>query len=123
MRFRDAEHLRQVIERVVGAGGRRVDDASPMVDVRLPDGSRVNAVLPPLALDGPLLTIRRFPSEPLSVADLVDLGTLDARLRSTCSAAPSGARVNIVVSGGTGTGQDDASERARRVRSTRPSGS
>ena len=66
VRFRDAEHLRQVIERVVGAGGRRVDDASPMVDVRLPDGSRVNAVLAPLALDGPLLTIRRFPKDPLT---------------------------------------------------------
>jgi pilus assembly protein CpaF len=104
VRFRDAEHLRHVIERVVGAGGRRVDDASPMVDVRLPDGSRVNAVLPPLALDGPLLTIRRFPKEPLSVADLVDLGTLKPAQVDLLGRAVRG-HVNIVVSGGTGTGK------------------
>jgi pilus assembly protein CpaF len=104
VRFRDVEHLRQVIERVVGAGGRRVDDASPMVDVRLPDGSRVNAVLPPLALDGPLLTIRRFPKEPLSVADLVELGTLIPAQVDVLGRAVRG-RVNIVVSGGTGTGK------------------
>ena len=104
VRFRDVEHLRQVIERVVGAGGRRVDDASPMVDVRLPDGSRVNAVLPPLALDGPLLTIRRFPSEPMTIADLVDLGTLTRGQVDLLGRAVRG-RVNIVVSGGTGTGK------------------
>ena len=104
VRFRDAEHLRQVIERVVGAGGRRVDDASPMVDVRLPDGSRVNAVLPPLALDGPLLTIRRFPSEPMTIADLVDLGTLTPGQVDLLGRAVRG-RVNVVVSGGTGTGK------------------
>jgi pilus assembly protein CpaF len=104
VRFRDAEHLRQVIERVVGAGGRRVDDASPMVDVRLPDGSRVNAVLPPLALDGPLLTIRRFPSEPMTIADLVDLRTLTPGQVDLLGRAVRG-RVNIVVSGGTGTGK------------------
>ena len=104
VRFRDAEHLRQVIERVVGAGGRRVDDASPMVDVRLPDGSRVNAVLPPLALDGPLLTIRRFPSEPMTIADLVELGTLAPGQVDLLGRAVRG-RVNVVVSGGTGTGK------------------
>ena len=104
VRFRDAEHLRQVVERVVGAGGRRVDDASPMVDVRLPDGSRVNAVLPPLALDGPLLTIRRFPSEPMTIADLVDLGTVTPGQVDLLGRAVRG-RVNIVVSGGTGTGK------------------
>ena len=104
VRFRDAEHLRQVIERVVGAGGRRVDDASPMVDVRLPDGSRVNAVLPPLALDGPLLTIRRFPGEPLSIPDLVALGTITAEQAELLGGAVRG-RANIVVSGGTGTGK------------------
>jgi pilus assembly protein CpaF len=103
-RFRDAEHLRQVIERVVGAGGRRVDDASPMVDVRLPDGSRVNAVLPPLALDGPLLTIRRFPAEPMGVADLVELGTLTSGQVDLLAAAVRG-RANVVISGGTGTGK------------------
>jgi pilus assembly protein CpaF len=104
VRFRDAEHLRQIIERVVGAGGRRVDDASPMVDVRLPDGSRVNAVLPPLALDGPLLTIRRFPGEPLGISDLVELGTIAAGQAELLGAAVRG-RANIVVSGGTGTGK------------------
>jgi pilus assembly protein CpaF len=104
VRFRDAEHLRQVIERVVGVGGRRVDDASPMVDVRLPDGSRVNAVLPPLALDGPLLTIRRFPGEPLRIPDLVTLGTLTAEQAGLLGRAVRG-RVNVVVSGGTGTGK------------------
>jgi pilus assembly protein CpaF len=104
VRFRDAEHLRQVIERVVGAGGRRVDDASPMVDVRLSDGSRVNAVLPPLALDGPLLTIRRFPAEPLSVADLIDLATLTADQAELLGAAVR-RRANVAVSGGTGTGK------------------
>jgi pilus assembly protein CpaF len=104
VRFRDAEHLRQVIERVVGAGGRRVDDASPMVDVRLADGSRVNAVLPPLALDGPLLTIRRFPKEPLAASDLVGLGTLTADQADRLGTAVRG-RVNVAVSGGTGTGK------------------
>jgi pilus assembly protein CpaF len=104
VRFRDREHLRQIIERVVGAGGRRVDDASPMVDVRLPDGSRVNAVLPPLALDGPLLTIRRFPKEPLRIADLVGLGTVAPEQVELLGAAVRG-RVNVVVSGGTGTGK------------------
>ncbi len=104
VRFRDAEHLRQVIERVVGAGGRRVDDASPMVDVRLPDGSRVNAVLAPLALDGPLLTIRRFPSDPLDIDDLVGLGTLTAAQVDLLGTAVTG-RVNVAVSGGTGTGK------------------
>jgi pilus assembly protein CpaF len=104
VRFRDAEHLRHVIERVVGAGGRRVDDASPMVDVRLPDGSRVNAVLAPLALDGPLLTIRRFPKDPLDVSDMVDLGTLTPAQVDLLGRAVNG-RVNIAVSGGTGTGK------------------
>jgi pilus assembly protein CpaF len=102
--FRDAEHLRQVIERVVGAGGRRIDAGSPMVDVRLADGSRVNAVLAPLALDGPLLTIRRFPNEPMRIADLVELGTMTPRQVDLLGAAVRG-RVNVVVSGGTGTGK------------------
>jgi len=102
--FRDAEHLRQVIERVVGAGGRRVDAGSPMVDVRLPDGSRVNAVLPPLAIDGPLLTIRRFPTEPMRIADLVELGTIAPGQVDLLGAAVR-RRVNVVVSGGTGTGK------------------
>jgi pilus assembly protein CpaF len=102
--FRDEEHLRQVIDRVVSSVGRRVDESSPMVDARLPDGSRVNAVLPPLALDGPLLTIRKFSRSPLSVADLLASGSItqaQCRLLERCVRG----RLNMVVSGGTGTGK------------------
>ncbi len=104
VRFRDDRHLRDVIDRIVGAVGRRVDEASPMVDARLPDGSRVNAVLPPLAVDGPLLTIRRFPDRQLTLARLVELGCLDAGLESLLRRAVA-ARLNIVVCGGTGSGK------------------
>jgi len=102
--FRDEEHLRQVIDRVVSSVGRRVDESSPMVDARLPDGSRVNAVLPPIALDGPLLTIRKFARAPFRVDDLVAAGSLapaQADLLERCVRG----RLNIVVSGGTGTGK------------------
>jgi pilus assembly protein CpaF len=103
-RFADAEHLLHVIDRVLAPLGRRVDEASPMVDARLPDGSRVNAVIPPLALDGPVLTVRRFAADPLTGEDLVELGTLDqptlALLRTAVRA-----RRNLLVTGGTGTGK------------------
>jgi pilus assembly protein CpaF len=102
--FRDEEHLRQVIDRVVSSVGRRVDESSPMVDARLADGSRVNAVLPPVALDGPLLTIRKFARAPLEVADLIASGSLtraQAELLERCVRG----RLNVVVSGGTGTGK------------------
>ncbi|HEX5250402.1 MAG TPA: CpaF family protein [Gaiellales bacterium] len=102
--FRDEEHLRQVIDRVVSSVGRRVDESSPMVDARLPDGSRVNAVLPPIALDGPLLTIRKFARAPFRVDDLVAAGSLtpgQADLLERCVRG----RLNVVVSGGTGTGK------------------
>jgi pilus assembly protein CpaF len=102
--FRDEEHLRQVIDRVVSSVGRRVDESSPMVDARLPDGSRVNAVLPPVAVDGPLLTIRKFSRRPLDVADLIASGSLtraQAELLGRCVRG----RLNVVVSGGTGTGK------------------
>jgi pilus assembly protein CpaF len=102
--FRDEEHLRQVIDRVVSSVGRRVDESSPMVDARLPDGSRVNAVLPPIALDGPLLTIRKFARAPFRVDDLVAAGSLtpaQADLLERCVRC----RLNVVVSGGTGTGK------------------
>jgi pilus assembly protein CpaF len=102
--FRDAAHLRHVIDRIVSAAGRRVDESSPMVDVRLLDGSRVNAVLPPLALDGPLLTIRRFPRDPFSVSDLVAGGTLTPRTAALLERSVRG-RLNVVVCGGTGTGK------------------
>lgn len=104
VRFEDDAHLRHVIERIVSAVGRRVDESSPMVDARLPDGSRVNAVLPPVAIDGPLLTIRRFSSEGLSIEGLVSRGSLtagQAELLQRCVAG----RLNVVVSGGTGTGK------------------
>jgi pilus assembly protein CpaF len=102
--FRDEEHLRQVIDRVVSSVGRRVDESSPMVDARLADGSRVNAVLPPIALDGPLLTIRKFGRSPIGVAEMVASGSLtrgQAELLERCVRG----RLNVVVSGGTGTGK------------------
>ena len=79
LRFADEDHLRRTIDRIVSRVGRRIDEASPMVDARLPDGSRVNAVLPPIALDGCSLTIRKFSKEPFTVKDLVTTGTLSAR--------------------------------------------
>ncbi len=102
--FRDEAHLRQVIERIVGAAGRRVDDASPMVDARLPDGSRVNAVLPPLAVDGPLLTIRKFGRRPLTVRRLIESGSLAPGHARLLERAVAG-RLNLAVSGATGTGK------------------
>ena len=102
--FRDDEHLRHVIDRVVNSVGRRVDESSPMVDARLPDGSRVNAVLPPIALDGPLLTIRKFARAPFRVEDLVAAGSLSAGQADLLERCVRG-RLNVVVSGGTGTGK------------------
>jgi pilus assembly protein CpaF len=102
--FDDEAHLRHVIERMVSAVGRRVDESSPMVDARLPDGSRVNAVLPPVALDGPLLTIRRFPQHALTIPRLVALGSLSDAQAELLEASVSG-RLNLLVSGGTGTGK------------------
>jgi len=103
-RFVFEDHLRRVIERIVGQVGRRIDESSPMVDARLPDGSRVNAVLPPLALDGPTLTIRKFSKVPLTVTDLIRLKTLTPRLAELASLCVMG-RLNILVTGGTGTGK------------------
>jgi pilus assembly protein CpaF len=102
--FRDDAHLLQVIERIVSAVGRRVDESSPMVDARLPDGSRVNAIIPPLALDGPVLSIRRFAADPYRMTDLVEFGTLTSELAEILRAAVQ-ARLNILVSGGTGAGK------------------
>ena len=103
-RFLFDDHLRRVIERIVGQVGRRIDESSPMVDARLPDGSRVNAVLPPLALDGPTLTIRKFSKVPLTVDDLVRLKTLTPKLAELVSLCVMG-KLNILVTGGTGTGK------------------
>ena len=102
--FTDDAHVLHVIDRVLSPLGRRVDEASPMVDARLPDGSRVNAVIPPLALDGPVLTVRRFAAEPLTGEDLVGLGTLDPPTLALLRAAVRGRR-NLLVTGGTGTGK------------------
>jgi pilus assembly protein CpaF len=103
-RFLAEDHLRRVIERIVAQVGRRIDESSPMVDARLPDGSRVNAVLPPLALDGPTLTIRKFSKVPLEVSDLIRLKTITPRLAELASLCVLG-RLNVLVTGGTGTGK------------------
>ncbi len=102
-KFRDANHVLGVIERIVGPLGRRVDESSPMVDARLPDGSRVNAIIPPLVLNGPCVTIRKF-GRRLTAAELIERGTLGKRELDFLSASVRG-RLNILVSGGTGSGK------------------
>ena len=102
--FQDDAHLMRVIDRIVSRVGRRVDDSSPMVDARLPDGSRVNAIIPPLAVDGPLLSIRRFPAERLKANDLVTLGALTAPMLEFLSHCVR-AKMNCLISGGTGAGK------------------
>ena len=104
IKFRDDQHVMHVIEKIVAPIGRRIDESSPMVDARLPDGSRVNAIIPPLALDGPTITIRKFSEKPFSVKDLINFGTLDAGAAMFIKACVE-ARLNIVVSGGTGSGK------------------
>jgi pilus assembly protein CpaF len=103
-RFRDEAHLRQIVNRIVGAVGRRVDDSVPLCDARLPDGSRVNVILPPLSLKGPAVTIRKFPDEPLTADALVSFGAMTPQLAQFLAACVK-SRLNIVVSGGTGTGK------------------
>ncbi len=103
-RFLSEEHLHNVIDRIVSRVGRRVDEANPMVDARLPDGSRVNAIVPPLALDGPALTIRKFAHHGYGIDDLIRLGTITVELAEFLAASVRG-RANILVSGGTGTGK------------------
>ena len=102
--FRDDRHLLQIIDRIVSRVGRRVDESSPMVDARLPDGSRVNAIIPPLALDGPALSIRRFGTGPLAANQLVQLKSISAEMMEMLAAAVK-ARISILVSGGTGAGK------------------
>ena len=102
--FKDDEHLMRVIERIVSTVGRRIDEAQPMVDARLKDGSRVNAIIPPLALDGPVLSIRRFGSDPLRMSRLLEVGALTkemAEMFEMCVVA----RLNVLISGGTGAGK------------------
>jgi len=102
--FRDDRHIMQIIDRIVSKVGRRVDELSPMVDARLPDGSRVNAIIPPLALDGPALSIRRFGTGPLSADALVGLKSASAEMLQILAAAVR-ARISILISGGTGAGK------------------
>ena len=102
--FADEEHLRRTIDKIVARVGRRVDEASPMVDARLPDGSRVNAVVPPIALDGSVLTIRKFAADPFRADDLISFGTLSPATWGFLEACVRG-RLNILVSGGTGSGK------------------
>jgi pilus assembly protein CpaF len=102
--FRDDRHLMQIIERIVSSVGRRIDESSPMVDARLTDGSRVNAVIPPLALDGPVLSIRRFRTDRLDAPDLVDRSTLTQPMLEFLQKVV-GSRLNTIVSGGTGAGK------------------
>ncbi len=104
VQFASERHLLQVIDRIVAQTGRRIDEASPMVDARLPDGSRVNAIIPPLAITGPSLTIRKFSKDPLTIDDLVSYGTLSHQAAAFLEACVSG-KLNILVSGGTGTGK------------------
>ena len=102
--FTDDNHLRRTIDKIVGRVGRRVDESSPMVDARLLDGSRVNAVLPPVALDGPMLTIRKFAADPLTVQDLVEFGTMTAATANLLAGCVRG-KLNVLISGGTGSGK------------------
>ncbi|HCB04846.1 MAG TPA: pilus assembly protein CpaF, partial [Nocardioides bacterium] len=102
--FTDEAHLRRTIDKIVSRIGRRVDESSPMVDARLPDGSRVNAIVPPLAVDGSALTIRKFATDPLTVQNLIDFGSLSARTAEFLDACVRG-RLNIIVSGSTGAGK------------------
>jgi len=102
--FESEEHLMRIIDRIVSPLGRRIDESSPMVDARLPDGSRVNAIIPPLALNGPTLTIRKFARKPLTVEDLIRFGTITPEAIEFLKACVI-ARLNIIVSGGTGSGK------------------
>jgi pilus assembly protein CpaF len=104
VRFISEDHLRRVIERIVSSVGRRIDESSPMVDARLADGSRVNVIVPPLSLDGSILTIRKFAKDPFTVHDLVAMGTFTDSVASLLAASVEGG-MNILVSGGTGTGK------------------
>ena len=102
--FVDETHLRRIIDKIVGQIGRRIDESNPLCDARLPDGSRVNAVIHPLAIDGPFLTIRKFSADPLQIDDLIRFGTLNAHAARFLQACIVG-KLNVVVSGGTGTGK------------------
>jgi pilus assembly protein CpaF len=102
--FVDDDHLMKIIDKIVSRMGRRIDESSPMVDARLPDGSRVNAIIPPLALDGPVMTIRRFSAVPLQMADLLSFGALTPDMAAFLTAIVQ-SKANVMISGGTGSGK------------------
>src|SRR5581483_8304009 len=102
--FRDTDHIMRIIEKIVAPIGRRIDEASPMVDARLADGSRVNCIIPPLAVDSPTITIRKFARDPFTVDDLVGFGSLTREMAQFLRACVA-ARLNIVIAGGTGSGK------------------
>ncbi len=104
VRFDSDDHLLKIIEKIVGRVGRRIDESSPMVDARLPDGSRVNAIIPPLALDGPVVSIRKFSEVPLKMSNLVEYGSLTADMATVISSLVK-AKTNLLVAGGTGSGK------------------
>ncbi|MFH1057348.1 MAG: CpaF family protein [Pseudomonadota bacterium] len=104
VRFRDDNHLLKIIDKIATGVGRRIDESSPMVDARLPDGSRVNAIIPPLTLDGPSLSIRKFAVDPLKVDDLIRIGTITPAAARLMEAVVK-SRLNVIISGGTGTGK------------------
>jgi pilus assembly protein CpaF len=103
-RFKDDTHLMRIIEKIVSEVGRRVDETTPMVDARLADGSRVNAIIPPLAIDGPMMSIRRFPADPLMMSDLVEVGTVTEEIAQILDGVVR-SRLNVLISGGTGSGK------------------
>src|SRR5215468_9732582 len=102
--FRDDQHLLRIIDKIVSQVGRRIDESTPMVDARLSDGSRVNAIIPPLAVDGPLLSIRRFGTDKLMPQDLIGFGTITGKAAQFLAACVRG-KLNVLISGGTGTGK------------------
>ncbi|MCC7107443.1 MAG: CpaF family protein [Chloroflexi bacterium] len=104
IKFEDDDHVRRIIDRIIAPLGRRCDEASPMVDARLPDGSRVNAIIPPLSLVGPVVTIRKFSREPLTIKNLIEFGTLTQEVADFLGACVKG-KLNVIVSGGTGSGK------------------
>ncbi len=104
VKFEDNDHVRRIIERIIAPLGRRIDEDSPTVDARLPDGSRVNAIIPPVAIDGPSITIRKFSEDRLTVANLIEFGSLTKNMAEFLRACVA-ARLNIIISGGTGSGK------------------
>lgn len=104
IKFNSNEHLQRIIDKIVSRVGRRIDESSPMVDARLPDGSRVNAIISPLALDGAAMSIRRFPAHPLSIDNLIEYGSMTKEMAMFLAACVR-SKVNMIVSGGTGSGK------------------